>query len=166
MITACDQLGVRLLIVSDLEEKLRHPVTHFEDDGFRFIGLREEPLENPLNRAFKRALDIVFALPIMIFVFPPLALIVWLAQRLQSPGPLFHRQIRAGIQNRRFEILKFRTMHLENHDLARQATTRGRSRLSVRQMVPQTEHRRGPAVLERPPRRDEHGRSAPALDRA
>ena len=27
------------------------------------------------------------------------------------------------MQNRRFEILKFRTMHLENHDLARQATT-------------------------------------------
>ena len=122
VITACDQLGVRLLIVSDLEEKLRHPVTHFEDDGFSFIGLREEPLENPLNRALKRTLDFVVAVPIMLLVFPPLALIVWLAQRMQSPGPLFHRQIRAGIQNRRFEILKFRTMHPENSDLARQAT--------------------------------------------
>jgi exopolysaccharide biosynthesis polyprenyl glycosylphosphotransferase len=122
VITACDQLGVRLLIVSDLEEKLRHPVTHFEDDGFSFIGLREEPLENPLNRALKRALDFVVAVPIMLLVFPPLALVVWLAQRMQSPGPLFHRQIRAGIQNRRFEILKFRTMHPENSDLARQAT--------------------------------------------
>ncbi len=123
VITACDQLGVRLLIVSDLEEKLRHPVVHFEDDGFRFIGLREEPLENPLNRAFKRTLDVVLTVPIMLLIFPPLALIVWLAQRLQSPGPLFHRQVRAGIQNRRFAILKFRTMHMENHDLARQATT-------------------------------------------
>ena len=63
IISVCDQLGVRLLIVSDLEEKLRHPVTHFEDDGFRFIGLREEPLENPLNRFFKRAIDIAIALP-------------------------------------------------------------------------------------------------------
>ncbi len=123
VITTCDQLGVRLLIVSDLEEKLRHPVVHFEDDGFRFIGLREEPLENPLNRAFKRTLDIVLTVPIMVVIFPPLAVIVWVAQRLQSPGPLFHRQIRAGIQNRRFEILKFRTMHVENDDLARQATT-------------------------------------------
>jgi exopolysaccharide biosynthesis polyprenyl glycosylphosphotransferase len=123
VITACDQLGVRLLIVSDLEEKLRHPVTHFEDDGFRFIGLREEPLENPLNRAFKRTLDVVVTVPIMLLVFPPLALLVWIAQRLQSPGPLFHRQVRAGIQNRRFEILKFRTMHPKNHDLARQATS-------------------------------------------
>ncbi|MEO5719154.1 MAG: exopolysaccharide biosynthesis polyprenyl glycosylphosphotransferase [Chthoniobacterales bacterium] len=122
LIATCDQLGVRLMIVSDLEEKLGHPVTHFDDDGVRFVGLREEPLENPFNRAVKRTIDFLLALPIMLFVFPPLVLIVWLAQRLQSPGPLFHKQTRAGIQNRRFDIWKFRTMHLENNDLARQAT--------------------------------------------
>ncbi len=122
LIATCDLLGVRLLIVSDLDEKLRHPVTHFEDDGFRFVGLREEPLESPFNRGVKRAIDFVFALPVMLLLFPPLALIVWLAQRLQSPGPLFHKQIRAGIQNRRFDIWKFRTMHPKNDDLTRQAT--------------------------------------------
>jgi len=123
LIATCDQLGVRLLIVSDLEEKLGHPVTHFDDDGFRFVGLREEPLENPFNRGVKRTIDFVLAVPIMLLLFPPLALIVWLAQRLQSPGPLFHKQTRAGIQNRRFDIYKFRTMHVADHDLARQATT-------------------------------------------
>ena len=121
IIRVCDQLGVRLLIVSDLEEKLRHPVTHFEDDGFRFIGLREEPLENPLNRFFKRAIDIAIALPVMLFVFPVLTAIVWLAQRLQSNGPLFHVQTRAGMQNRRFPIYKFRTMHASNGNITRQA---------------------------------------------
>ena len=121
IIRVCDQLGVRLLIVSDLEEKLRHPVTHFEDDGFRFIGLREEPLENPLNRCFKRTIDVAISLPVMIFLFPILCAIVWLAQRLQSPGPLFHVQTRAGMQNRQFTILKFRTMHPDHGDEARQA---------------------------------------------
>ena len=123
LIATCDQLGVRLLIVSDLEEKLRHPVTHFDDDGFRFIGLREEPLENPFNRGVKRTIDFALAVPLILIIFPPLAAIVWLAQRLQSPGPLFHKQTRAGIQNRRFDIWKFRTMHPKNADLARQATT-------------------------------------------
>ncbi len=122
LIGVCDQLGVRLLIVSDLEEKLRHPITHFEDDGFRFIGLREEPLENPLNRFLKRAIDLVISIPLMIFVFPPLALFVWIAQRLQSPGPLFHIQTRAGIQNLRFNIYKFRTMRSDHADVSRQAT--------------------------------------------
>ncbi len=123
LIATCDQLGVRLLIVSDLEEKLRHPVTYFDDDGFRFIGLREEPLENPFNRGIKRTIDFALALPVMLLIFPPLAVLVGLAQRVQSPGPLFHKQTRAGIQNRRFDIWKFRTMHETNHDLARQATT-------------------------------------------
>jgi putative colanic acid biosynthesis UDP-glucose lipid carrier transferase len=122
IIRVCDQLGVRLLIVSDLEEKLRHSVTHFEDDGFRFIGLREEPLENPLNRFCKRAIDLAISVPVMLFLFPVLALVVWIAQRLQSPGPLFHAQVRAGMQNRQFIIYKFRTMHLSNADVTRQAS--------------------------------------------
>jgi exopolysaccharide biosynthesis polyprenyl glycosylphosphotransferase len=121
IIRVCDQLGIRLLIVSDLEEKLRHSVTHFEDDGFRFIGLREEPLENPLNRFFKRAIDLAIALPVMLFLFPVLTIIVWIVQRLQSPGPLFHVQTRAGIQNRLFKIYKFRTMRPDHDDVARQA---------------------------------------------
>jgi putative colanic acid biosynthesis UDP-glucose lipid carrier transferase len=122
IIQVCDRVGVRLLIVSDLEEKLRHPVTHFEDDGFRFIGLREEPLENPLNRFFKRAIDVLISLPVMLIVFPILTLIVWIAQRVQSPGPLFHVQTRAGMQNRRFAIYKFRTMRPDHEQETRQAT--------------------------------------------
>src|SRR6202045_2888529 len=90
VIQTCDQLGIRLLILSDLEEKLRHSVTHFEDGGFRFIGLREEPLENPLNQFLKRAIDVAITIPVMLVVFPILIVIVFLAQRLQSPGPLFH----------------------------------------------------------------------------
>jgi putative colanic acid biosynthesis UDP-glucose lipid carrier transferase len=122
IIRVCDQVGIRLLIVSDLEEKLRHSVTHFEDDGFRFIGLREEPLENPLNRFFKRAIDLAIALPVMLFVFPVLTVVVWIVQRLQSPGPLFHVQPRAGMQNRLFKIYKFRTMRPDHEDLTRQAS--------------------------------------------
>lgn len=121
IISVSDHLGVRLLIVSDLEEKLRHPVTHFEDDGFRFIGLREEPLENPLNRFFKRAIDVAISLPVILFIFPILTAIVWMAQRLQSPGPLFHVQMRAGMQNRQFKIYKFRTMHPDQAEVTRQA---------------------------------------------
>src|SRR3954447_10611965 len=70
VIGACDQLGIRLFILSDLEERLRHSVTHFEDGGFRFIGLREEPLENPLNRFSKRAIDLAIAIPVMLVIFP------------------------------------------------------------------------------------------------
>ncbi len=121
IIRTCDQLGTRLFILSNLEEKLRHSVTFFEDGGFCFIGLRDEPLENPLNRFLKRAIDFAIAVPVMVLVFPVVALIVFLAQRLQSPGPLFHVQRRAGLQNRQFKIYKFRTMRPDNGELSRQA---------------------------------------------
>ncbi len=121
VIRICDHLGIRLFILSDLEERLKHSVTHFEDGGFRFIGLREEPLENPLNRFCKRAIDLAIAIPVMLVIFPIFATIVFLAQRLQSPGPLFHVQRRAGMQNRQFQILKFRTMRPDHEEIARQA---------------------------------------------
>jgi exopolysaccharide biosynthesis polyprenyl glycosylphosphotransferase len=124
VIRICDHLGIRLFILNDLEERLRHSVTHFEDGGFRFIGLREEPLENPLNRFCKRAIDLALAIPVMLVIFPIFAAIVLLAQRLQSPGPLFHVQRRAGMQNRQFQILKFRTMRPDHDEIARQARDR------------------------------------------
>jgi undecaprenyl-phosphate glucose phosphotransferase len=124
IIDTCDQLGIRLVILSDLEETLRHPVVHFEDGGFRFIALREEPLENPVNRFMKRTIDIFASALVLIFVLPVLALLVWIAQRLQSPGPLLHKQVRAGIQNRRFLIYKFRTMRVDHESITRQASDR------------------------------------------
>ena len=122
LVAVLEKLGVRLLIVSNLEEKLHHKVVHVEDDGFHFIALREEPLENPLNQLLKRLLDIAVALPMVFIIVPCLMLLVWLIHRLQSPGSLFYRQTRAGIQNRQFQILKFRTMHLNNGDATRQAS--------------------------------------------
>lgn len=114
--------GVRLLILNNLEEKLHHPVCYLEDEGHNFVGLREEPLENPFNRVSKRALDVAFSLPVVLFVLPPVALVVWLIQRINSPGPLLYRQVRSGLQNDQFIILKFRTMHVLNREETRQAS--------------------------------------------
>ena len=122
LISTLERQGVRLLILNNLEEKLRHPVWYFEDEGHHFVGLRQEPLESPLNRISKRALDIAISLPVIIFILPPVALVVGIIQRINSPGPLILRQMRAGLQNNQFVILKFRTMHVHNPSEARQAT--------------------------------------------
>ena len=121
LVAMLEKMGVRILILSNLEEMLQHPVVHLEDDGMRFIALRAEPLENPLNRFSKRALDLAVALPVVLFVLPPLMLVIWMVHRLQSPGSLFFVQTRAGIQNRAFQIIKFRSMNENNPDEARQA---------------------------------------------
>jgi exopolysaccharide biosynthesis polyprenyl glycosylphosphotransferase len=122
MMAAMERHGVRLLIFNNLEEKLNHPVIYIEDDGHHFISLRKEPLENPLNRIAKRTLDVVVALPVVLFLLPVVSILVWVIQRLHSPGPLFFKQVRAGIQNNQIMIWKFRTMHVNNPDATRQVT--------------------------------------------
>jgi len=122
IIDATDRAGVRMIVLNNLSEVFKHSLQFYRQFGTDFIALRQEPLQDPLNRVIKRAFDIALALPATILLMPPLALLVWIIQRTQSPGPLFFRQTRAGIQNRRFEIIKFRTMHVENSDASRQAT--------------------------------------------
>lgn len=114
--------GARLHILSQAAEFLGQPIYIEQDEGFHFITLHEEPLENPLNRLLKRGLDLAVAIPAVLFILPLLTVIVWLLQRLQSPGPVFYTQPRACIQNDEFQILKFRTMKPNNGETAKQAT--------------------------------------------
>jgi len=90
------------------------PVTIEHDGEFTFASLTHEPLDNPANRLLKRLLDIAISLPVVLFVLPPLALVVWIMQQVQSPGPVMHRQYRSGLNRKKFLIYKFRTMHLSH----------------------------------------------------
>lgn len=110
--SVCEGQGVRLLVMADLDRIFGYPLAVYKDQGMFFLGLREEPLEDPVNRFFKRCLDVIVSLPVVVFILPPLIVIVWICQRLQSPGPLFFRQEREGFHNRPFKILKFRSMHV------------------------------------------------------
>jgi lipopolysaccharide/colanic/teichoic acid biosynthesis glycosyltransferase len=107
-------------VVSDLDEHFRHTVTLMEDSGVQLVGLREEPLESPLNRLAKRLMDVAIALPVVALVLPPAIALVWLLHRWQSPGPVFFRQYRTGLRGRRFLMHKFRTMRVQNDDETRQ----------------------------------------------
>jgi putative colanic acid biosynthesis UDP-glucose lipid carrier transferase len=118
----CEAAGVRLLAVHNLDAYFNHKVTTLEDDGLRVLCLREEPLESPLNRFFKRVLDLTLALPIVLIILPISTFIVWVLQRLHSPGPIFFNQVRTGMLGQPFTMLKYRTMHPNNQSEARQAS--------------------------------------------
>lgn len=119
----CERHGVRLMVVCDFERTLGHPVTMFEDEGMRFIALRDEPLEDPLGRFSKRCLDLAVALPVVFVILPVATLVVAFLQWRYAPGPIIFRQLRSGLQNLPFAIYKFRTMYVYNLDTARQATS-------------------------------------------
>jgi Undecaprenyl-phosphate galactose phosphotransferase WbaP len=64
-----------------------------------------------INR-FKRALDLLIALPVLVFV-SPLMLVLAIAIRMQDGGPALYRQARLGFGGRSFICFKFRTMVLD-----------------------------------------------------
>lgn len=68
-----------------------------------------------MNRAKKRILDLSLTVPALI-VLAPLLVIVALAVRIESPGPVLFRQDRVGRGNRIFKIMKFRSMRSETSD--------------------------------------------------
>lgn len=62
--------------------------------------------------AVKKMIDRFLAF-IGLIVLSPLFLILIIAIKLDSPGPIFFRQKRVGIHKTHFEILKFRTMRTD-----------------------------------------------------
>lgn len=60
----------------------------------------------------KRALDVVVSVGALI-ALSPLLLITTIAIRLESPGPIFFRQVRVGARGRTFSMLKFRSMFVD-----------------------------------------------------
>jgi lipopolysaccharide/colanic/teichoic acid biosynthesis glycosyltransferase len=81
--------------------------------GSAMRRVQEAPL-GPAARTTKRLADIVLTRLMLLFL-GPLLLIVALAVKLDSPGPVFFRQIRRGYNNRSFDAPKFRTLR---HDMA------------------------------------------------
>lgn len=80
--------------------------------------------------AVKRAVDIIASFVILL-IFSPVLLILALAIKLDSPGPVFYRQVRVGRFNRDFKIYKFRTM-VQNADKIGPAVTTGEDKRITR----------------------------------
>ena len=81
----------------------------------------ETPLVNPFNIIIKRLFDItvsVFALLFTVLVFP----IIWIIIKIQSPGPIFFKQVRTGLDGKNFVCYKFRSMHVNKEADTLQAT--------------------------------------------
>lgn len=78
--------------------------------------------DKPFQLFLKRAMDIGGSLFGLVVLAPVLLLIVALV-KLESRGPVFFRQIRTGLNEVPFEILKFRSMHSEHCDLSGVAQT-------------------------------------------
>lgn len=107
----CDRLPADIHVVPRFFE-LGVGVEQTSDDisGIPLSMLRRAP-HRSLTWPLKRAFDILVA-SVAIVATSPVMVLAALAVRLSSPGPVMFRQRRLGQGMKPFEVMKFRTMHV------------------------------------------------------
>jgi len=130
VLTEAEHAGCRVRYFLDLSSTFGEEMATVEcNDAYAFAAHAAEPLDNPINCLLKRTLDLAVAIPVVCFILPPLTLVVAIMQRLQSRGPVFHRQERSGLNRTRFYIFKYRTMHVGSEDQRGTQATRNDHRI-------------------------------------
>ena len=99
---------VNVRLIPDLFQLLTLKANVQDLDGFPVISIDEVPLRGA-RRALKRAFDFV-ASGFGLVVLSPFFLVVGILIKATSRGPVFYHQERVGLDGKRFDIHKFRTM--------------------------------------------------------
>jgi len=104
----CEEQGIILRFISNLFD-LKSSRAHTEDFGGSSLITHYTGSLEGWPVVVKRAIDIAVSLAGLIVLAPALALTAILI-RLTSPGPVLFLQKRLGLNKRRFNVYKFRTM--------------------------------------------------------
>ena len=105
------ELGEQLVDVSLVSDLCRHAMLggRVEDfEGMPLISVSNSPMIG-WGSVLKRCFDFFLAMLALVLTAPIILLAIVLV-RLSSPGPVFYRQERFGLDGRRFSIHKIRTM--------------------------------------------------------
>lgn len=79
---------------------------------FPVLSLRKTPLHEPVAQFSKRIFDIVFSLLVIVLLLSWLTPLLALIIKLESKGPVFFKQSRAGLNGEHFSCYKFRSMQV------------------------------------------------------
>lgn len=109
LISVCEKYGVKYYIIPFYNDMIpANPV--FENVGrSRLINMRANKLEQLGWYVLKRGFDIIVS-AIGLLILSPLMIVLAIGVKLSSPGPIFFKQERVGFNRKTFQMLKFRSM--------------------------------------------------------
>lgn len=108
LLNECDQGNIKAQVVPDLFQLTKNQMEVEEINGIPLISTREVSIAGG-NLVLKRMFDLVFSTLIGILMLP-VSLLIAIAIRLDSPGPILYAQTRVGRNGQHFRIYKFRSM--------------------------------------------------------
>jgi exopolysaccharide biosynthesis polyprenyl glycosylphosphotransferase len=104
----CDEEGVRTRVAVDFFPHVNSTVSLDRFGSTPLLTFTAAPYDE-IRLLVKRAIDIAIAAAGLVVLAPFIAVIAILI-RLTSPGPVIFRQVRCGLNGRRFLFYKFRSM--------------------------------------------------------
>jgi exopolysaccharide biosynthesis polyprenyl glycosylphosphotransferase len=107
----CQEQGAGARVCLDLFEVSGARVALGELDGLPMLSFSRAPTDE-VALLFKRAFDVI-ASAAALLLFSPILVATAVAVKLESPGPIFFRQVRVGKNGRPFRMYKFRSMHVD-----------------------------------------------------
>ena len=112
IVNACEKSGVHTKFIPDYNKVI--PTKPYTEDllGLPVINIRNVPLTDSFNAAVKRLIDILGGL-FAATLFSPVMVVVALAVKITSRGPVIFSQERVGLHNRPFKMYKFRSMEVQ-----------------------------------------------------
>lgn len=138
IINYCENHLIRFFSVPNVRNYLKRRM-YFELLGnVPVLSIRREPLELRENRILKRTFDILCSLLFLCTFFPFIYLIVGLAIKISSPGPIFFRQKRSGEDGREFWCYKFRSMKVNAQCDLLQATENDPRKTRIGEIIRKT----------------------------
>jgi len=113
LIDACATMGIDFASTEiDLQSELLNQADRFTEQINKIIIVIWKFVYRPPELVFlKRVIDLIASV-VLIFFSLPIFLVIALAVKTTSPGPVFYRQERIGKYGRKFVIYKFRSMVL------------------------------------------------------
>lgn len=118
----CEQHVVHFCHVPHVRNYLRHRMWFDTVGDVPVLSLHRTPLSKIDNRFIKRAFDLLASGLFLCTVFPFIYLIVGGIIKITSPGPIFFKQKRNGINGKEFWCYKFRSMKVNKDADKVQAT--------------------------------------------
>lgn len=109
LISQLKGLAIPIRFCLDFGEDVRVRERFFRIGGTQILDVQIAPSETISYVILKRCFDVVFSLMALTLAAIPMVLIA-IAVKLSSPGPVFFAQERVGINGQGFKMLKFRTM--------------------------------------------------------
>ncbi|CAG9903030.1 undecaprenyl-phosphate glucose phosphotransferase [Bacteroides ovatus] len=138
IINYCENHLVRFFSVPNVRNYLKRRM-HFEMLGnVPVLSIRREPLELLENRIVKRTFDIVCSTLFLCTVFPFIYIIVGIAIKMSSPGPIFFKQKRSGEDGKEFWCYKFRSMRVNTQCDTLQATEHDPRKTRIGEIIRKT----------------------------